>query len=129
MDPNPAMAASPGVNRYWPWWAGALALGAITVGYALWTGRGLGVSGAWARVLNWRQIQQLEQLDQSFGDEAALHAAIEAATLEEFGQGSAQRNYVSSASGSPVSQTMNRPAPQPPPAASSPVEQRPMPLA
>jgi YeeE/YedE family (DUF395). len=129
MDTNPALAAGSGVNGYWPWWAGALALGVITVGYTLWTGRGLGVSGAWARVLNWRQVQQLERLDQAFGDEAALHAAIEAATLQEFGQGSGQRTYVASASGAPVSQTLNRPAPQPPSPAASRVEQRPMPLA
>jgi hypothetical protein len=129
MDPDPALAAGSGVNGYWPWWAGALALGTITVGYALWTGRGLGVSGAWARVLNWRQVRQLEQLDHAFDDEAALHAAIEAATLQEFGQGSAPGAYVASATGTPVSQTLNRPAPRPPAPASSSAEQRPMPVA
>jgi uncharacterized membrane protein YedE/YeeE len=33
---------------YWPWWAGALALGSVAVGYARFSGRPLGVSGSMA---------------------------------------------------------------------------------
>ena len=51
------------MNDYWPWWAGALALGLITVGYAAWTGRTLGVSGAWDRVLMWRASREVERMD------------------------------------------------------------------
>lgn len=128
MDPDRAVAASPGVNGYWPWWAGALALGAITVGYALWTGRGLGVSGAWARVVNWRQVRQLDRLDSSFGDGAALQAAIAAATVAEFGPGPAQGSFGSPAPGIPMSQILNRPAPEATAVAPSPAVQRPLPL-
>lgn len=51
------------MNGYWPWWLGALALGAITVGYIWWTGRGLGVSGAWEKTLQWRARRRVERLD------------------------------------------------------------------
>lgn len=72
------------MSGYWPWWAGALALGAITVGYGLWTGRGLGISGAWAKVVHWRRQRRAEQAD-ALVDEAQLRAMLASATAEAFG--------------------------------------------
>lgn len=40
------------MTAYWPWWAGAVALAVLTIGYALATDRSFGVSGAWERVLH-----------------------------------------------------------------------------
>jgi uncharacterized protein len=77
------------VIAYWPWWAGAVGLALVTVGYARATGRFLGVSGAWDRVLHWREERELEQLDAQFADDRELEAALAAATAEEFGGGSA----------------------------------------
>ena len=37
---------------YWPWWAGALALGALAAGYFAVLGRTFGVSGAVSRVVD-----------------------------------------------------------------------------
>lgn len=72
------------MTGYWPWWAGALALGAITVGYGLWTGRGLGISGAWVKVVHWRKQRRSEQAD-TLVDEAQLRAMLASATAEAFG--------------------------------------------
>ena len=72
---------------YWPWWAGAIALALITIGYTLSTDRTFGVSGAWDRVLHWREERELEELDAQFRDDGELEAALAAATAEEFGSG------------------------------------------
>jgi uncharacterized membrane protein YedE/YeeE len=50
-----------GMNDYWPWWAGAIALALVTIGYTLTTDRSFGVSGAWDRVLHWRREQELQR--------------------------------------------------------------------
>lgn len=73
---------------YWPAWAGGIGLGAITVGYYVAQGRTVGVSGAWDRVLHWREEREAELDDDGF-DEAAFAAALEAATREQFGEDSA----------------------------------------
>ena len=70
---------------YWPWWLGALAFGVITAGYAAWTGRTLGVSGAWHRVLTWREARAVERLDAEWNDNVDLRAALAAATHDQFG--------------------------------------------
>ena len=70
---------------YLPWWQGALGLGGITVGYYLALGRTLGISGAWERVLHWRDERATEALDAGFEDHDAFAAALEAATLEALG--------------------------------------------
>jgi uncharacterized membrane protein YedE/YeeE len=72
--------------NYWPWWAGALALGSIAVGYAKFAGQPLGVSGSMARASHPREgiaddAFQAEAAD----DDAALEAALLAATEAEFG--------------------------------------------
>jgi uncharacterized protein len=73
------------VSAYWPWWAGAIGLALVTVGYTRATGRFLGVSGMWDRLLHWREERQLEQFDAQFADDRELEAALAAATAEEFG--------------------------------------------
>lgn len=72
------------MSVFWPAWAGGAALGTITVGYYVTVGRTLGVSGAWDRVLHWREEREAELSDEQF-DADAFAAALEAATLEEFG--------------------------------------------
>lgn len=89
------------MSGYWPWWAGALALGAVTVGYAVWTGRGLGVSGAWAKVVHWRRQRDVERLDAGF-DEQQLRLVLAGVAAE-----------APTAGGSPVS--LGRPGPASPP--------------
>lgn len=84
MGAGSALAVGTGMTGYWPWWAGALSLGLITAGYTLWAGRSLGVSGAWDRVVHWRDERRVERLDAEFADDAVLVAALVAATSEEF---------------------------------------------
>ncbi len=69
---------------YWPWWAGALALGTVAFGYWLALGTTIGVSGAWDRVFNWRTERDTERLNHSF-DSSSFEAALAAATADEFG--------------------------------------------
>jgi uncharacterized protein len=85
VDAGPAVAGGAGMTGYWPWWAGAIALGAITVGYTWWTGRSLGVSAAWERVVHWRAERRIERAEAAFADRSVLLAALVAATQEEFG--------------------------------------------
>ncbi|MER5697973.1 YeeE/YedE thiosulfate transporter family protein [Streptomyces mirabilis] len=73
------------MSAYWPWWAGALGLAVLTIGYTLATDRSFGVSGAWERVLHWRREAEVERRDTEFADERALVAALGAATAEHFG--------------------------------------------
>ncbi|SPF06110.1 YeeE/YedE family protein [Streptomyces sp. MA5143a] len=73
------------MTAYWPWWAGAVGLAVLTIGYTLATDRSFGVSGAWERVLHWRREAELERREAEFADEQALVAALGAATAEHFG--------------------------------------------
>ncbi|MDX3690159.1 YeeE/YedE thiosulfate transporter family protein [Streptomyces europaeiscabiei] len=72
------------MSTYWPWWAGALGLAALTVGYTLATDRSFGVSGAWDRVLHWRRERELERTEEEFADERALTAALVKASADHF---------------------------------------------
>jgi uncharacterized membrane protein YedE/YeeE len=67
---------------YWPWWAGALALAAVTLGFLAVHRRGLGVSGLYATLLGWRGELELARLER---DEEALRAALVEATRQRFG--------------------------------------------
>ncbi|WNZ12089.1 YeeE/YedE thiosulfate transporter family protein [Streptomyces sp. 11x1] len=73
------------MTAYWPWWAGAVGLAVLTIGYTLAADRPFGVSGAWERVLHWRREAELERKEAEFTDERALVAALGAATAEHFG--------------------------------------------
>jgi uncharacterized protein len=77
------------MSSYWPWWAGAVGLALVTIGYTIATDRSFGVSSAWDRVLHWRNERQLERLEEEFTDDQALVEALAAATAEHFGTGPA----------------------------------------
>jgi uncharacterized protein len=49
------------VDGYWPWWAGALGLGGSAVTYLFLLRKPMGMSGAYARALNFRQELSAEQ--------------------------------------------------------------------
>ena len=73
---------------YWPWWAGAMALGSITVLYHVLVGRRFGVSSSWERVVHWKVERAVEQMDaQVRENSAAFEAALREATVAEFGEG------------------------------------------
>ena len=72
------------MSTYWPWWAGAVGLAVLTVGYTLATDRSFGVSGAWDRVLHWRRERELERVEEEFADERALTAALAEASADHF---------------------------------------------
>ncbi len=73
------------MNNYWPWWAGAIGLAAVTINYTITTDRSFGVSAAWDRVLHWREERRIEALEAQFADDRALADALVAATAEQFG--------------------------------------------
>ncbi|BBC35057.1 Transporter [Streptomyces graminofaciens] len=104
------------MSAYWPWWAGAVALAALTVGYTLATDRSFGVSGAWDRVLHWRRERELERMEEEFADERALTAALVKAGADHFATlaaepAPARQSHVEPASGPPVEpQTAEDPA-------------------
>ncbi|WP_028930771.1 YeeE/YedE family protein [Pseudonocardia asaccharolytica] len=73
------------MSNYWPWWAGAIGLALVAVGFTLATNRFLGVSSAWDRVLHWRAERQIERQNALFADDRALAEMLAAATAEHFG--------------------------------------------
>ncbi len=71
---------------YWPWYLGAPALAVIGVGFWYFLRRPFAVSGTLARVVEWRETRRIEFEEEGLADDpAALAAALEAATLAEFG--------------------------------------------
>ena len=64
------------MTTFWPSWATALALAAITVGYWILLRRPLGVSGVLAR---FSRIREEREVDRGFDAMAADPAALEAA--------------------------------------------------
>ena len=75
------------MTEYWPWWAGAMALSAVTVGFWYFIKRPLGVSGSWARVVTWRDDQAIEESEAPFrNNPGMLQDALMRATVEEFGE-------------------------------------------
>jgi hypothetical protein len=85
VDPARRMDARTGMIAYWPWWGGAIGLAAVTIFYTVATGRSLGLSAAWDRVLHWREERELERLDEAFADDDVFAEALALATAEEFG--------------------------------------------
>ncbi|MCG6887041.1 MAG: YeeE/YedE family protein [Proteobacteria bacterium] len=76
------------MTEYWPWWMGALGLGGISILYLLLVGRLLGVSGSWAKVVNWKENQAIDKSKQELvQDKDAMGSAFMAETLAEFGEG------------------------------------------
>ncbi len=80
--------------EYLVWWKGALALGGLTVFCALMVGRMLGVSGAWANVVNWRDEREKRKAAAAMQSNApAMQNALLAATLAEFGESATQQAF------------------------------------
>jgi len=73
------------MHDYWPWWLGALGLGASTVAFPMLVGKRLGASGTWERVLHWRSELEAERADAVLDDMAAFEAALAAETAAAFG--------------------------------------------
>jgi len=86
---------------YLPWWAGALALGSIAVGYARFSGHTLGVSGSMTRAAHPGEGLADDAFQLAAEDRAALEAALLAATEAEFGAGAREPDGRTPA-GSPV---------------------------
>jgi hypothetical protein len=74
------------MTNYWPFWAAAPALAALTVGYWILLRRPLGISGVLAR---FSRVREELEVDRGFeameADPAALEAAMAAMTAEAFG--------------------------------------------
>ncbi len=78
------MSAAP----YWPWWLGAASLAVVTVGCCIVARRPLGVSGILARFMGFRTELEVERQRHAMAaNEAAVEAALLAATAEAFGAG------------------------------------------
>lgn len=79
------------MNEYWSWWVGALALGGLTIGFFLATGRPLGVSGSWARLASIGDERERARQDAAL-KATMRHApqesddALMKATIAEFGE-------------------------------------------
>lgn len=104
------------MSTYWPWWAGAVGLAALTVGHALATDRSFGVSGAWDRVLHWRRERELERTEEEFADERALTAALVKAGADHFASLPAEpalpnQSHVEPSAAENLVVTRQRPAP------------------
>ncbi len=67
------------MTGYWPWWLGAATLSLVMSGFHLTTGRTLGVSGLYARLLRFRSERELAAKTE------ALRSALRKATMERFG--------------------------------------------
>jgi hypothetical protein len=76
------------VTAYLPWWLGAIGLAVLTVSACLVARQPLGVSGILGRMVNLREELRAQRREAAVGevDEAALMAALAAATAAEFGE-------------------------------------------
>ena len=72
------------MDVYWPWWQGALALGAVAAGFRWTVGRPLGVSGSVRSVCHPQQTAQMDAARARMADQKATADALLAATLEAF---------------------------------------------
>lgn len=102
------------MSAYWPWWAGAAGLGGITVGYYAALGRTIGISGAWERVIHWREERATERLDAALDDDA-LTAALEAATRAAFGGSDGSGTAQGAVAAPPVPRVVDAKPSAPPP--------------
>ena len=73
------------MTGYWPWWAGAIALGSIAALHARSLKKPLGVSGAVRRVVDAATDPLVRRADEADLDAAELEAATLAATEGRFG--------------------------------------------
>lgn len=73
---------------YWPWWLGAAALATVAVGFTAAMKRSFGVSGIYARLLNWHEEREAEHFEKR---QDAVRDALIAATRERFGADAVER--------------------------------------
>ena len=73
------------MTGYWPFWLGAPVLATLVLAFARLVGRPFGVSGSWTRLTGFFEQRAAARHDAAFSDDAALEAALLAATREEFG--------------------------------------------
>lgn len=59
---------------YWPWWLGAAALASVAVGFTASMKRSFGISGIYARLLNWREEREAEILVERQDEVRDAHA-------------------------------------------------------
>lgn len=69
--------------EYWPWWAGALGLAAAALSHLFLLRKPLGVSGAYARVLDLGRERALEQDERRAFSDAALRASLVSETIAD----------------------------------------------
>ena len=75
------------MSIYLSWWAGALALSSVVMGFWIAVGRPLGVSGSWARVIMWREDKSIEAAEAPFrANPEILQDALMQATIAHFGE-------------------------------------------
>ena len=96
-------------GTFWPWWATAAALAAITVGFWLAIRRPLGVSGILGRFASLGEERAAERQAAALAGDAGLEAALLAATREAFGDAAP----ASAASGGAIAEEAARLGPRP----------------
>lgn len=75
------------MNIYLNWWIGGLALAGLTIVFRLLTGRTLGVSGSWRKIVFWKQERENDANAAALIQNQSKTAnALLAATLAEFGE-------------------------------------------
>jgi uncharacterized protein len=73
--------------EYWSWWASAIALSTLTLGFWAALKSPLGVSGSWARVVMYKNDHLIHQAEAPFhNNPQLLNDALMAATIDAFGQ-------------------------------------------
>ena len=93
---NPLSDLLPAQSIYWPWWAGALALGFIAIFFPLVLRRPLGVSGLLGRLVHWKEENEAADAEEQLAEAGDLEAALMAATLARFGDEAARQQAVPS---------------------------------
>lgn len=74
------------MNRYWPWWAGAIGLGILPIAYWVVLRRPSGVSGLMGRLVSVREELAVARENAAAPEsEEDLDALLDAATREQFG--------------------------------------------
>lgn len=88
--------------EYWPWWLSGLALAGLTITFRVLTGRSLGVSGSWQKVVFWKQEKEQAEKTATFNEnQDSLSSALLAATLAEFGESEFAQNIDDEATATP----------------------------
>jgi len=74
------------MTTFLPWWVTAISLATITLGFYFISRNTLGVSGSWARLIQWKDDKVLDEASASFANQPKLFEdALMAATIQQFG--------------------------------------------